>query len=211
MEANKQLLVYIKPPKTISQQIFCLNQEISSKFHNDYLSHLKSVWESHLMVYLSPMLLINTDKILKIVGESALAIKPFMIKLGDFTTKEDKYLFVSVEEQSQAHFKTIHDDLVLGLKDCRDQTISKKYLDRWDNFSDEEKERIQNTGLPYLYEPHMTVARLLSEELSLALEIIKDKSLRGQHFIAEKLCVAQESDEPEIDWTILAEYNLGSK
>lgn len=214
MSKSKQLLIYIRPPLTVSERIFNLNKFLSNRFHNTYLSHLENVvpkWESHLMLYLSPMPQENIQKILAVVKLITKKTSSFKVKFGHFETDPaSKYIFIKTDEESRAPINKIREELVDKLKIFRGKTIKQKYLKKWDSFTKEEQERIKNAGLPYIYQPHITVARLESNEIDEALKLIADKSFKGESFIASEVRIAQANDDLNALWSVLASFKLST-
>jgi len=180
MEDNdKQILIFVRPPKEISRRIYKLNKLLSSKFHNSYMSHVPFEWESHLMVYLSPMPNHNLNSILQESQQIVAQTRSFTVKLGGFEIAAGNYLVIAIDKESAPRLHQLHDNLV----------------------NDKEKIRIKDTGIPYPYEPHLSVAKLLPEELNSAMSLIKDNSFSGESFLARELIVSQQSDNVATDWS----------
>ncbi len=189
MEEAKHYLIYFEPPLSISTRIQKLYKIISSKHKNSYNSLVNGIWRSHLMVYLSSMPEENETKILTVVKKIAENLKPFKVKLSDFEKEDSGYIFVGIEKNYHKQLKSIREKLIDELLPYRDSSIKKKYLDKWDSFSNPEKQRIKKTGLPYKYKPHLTVARVLPEETKSAIKLIEDKSLKSTHFTVNTIQV----------------------
>lgn len=205
---NKQILIYIKPPDEVSDKVFELNNLISSSFHNDYRSNIDGKWQSHLMLFLSRMNINHISEIIDSSRKAITGVRPFKVTFGTFKVESPKYLFLEIDKNSVSNFSAIHERLVNELQTYRDQSINQKYLDKWSKFSEDEKERIKLTGLPYKYEPHITIARVLPEELYSTENLIRDKSMKRITFEAKTLCIAQEEQTVDSDWKIVGEIKL---
>lgn len=134
------------------------------------------------MVYLSPMPEKNEAKILEVVKQVAENLKPFEVKMSDFEKEGSGYIFVGVDKKCHMQLRDIRDELIDRLLQFRDSSIKKKYSDKWESFSEQEKQRIKKTGLPYKYRPHLTVAKVLPQEVDRATSLIENKSLKGSCF-----------------------------
>lgn len=205
---EKQILIFIRPPLAVSKKILKLHRLLASKFHNEYMNHATFEWESHLMVYLSPMPISKTKDIVEITSEVVKKFQPFIIKLGNFAEIPGNFIAIKIEGTSFNTLEKIHLDLVQELVHLRGKGIKPKYLERWDTFDKEEKQRIKQTGLPYKYLPHLTLARLPSEEIPKALKFIEKLNFLGKPFQARGLMVAQESDSPLVDWNIIGDFKF---
>ncbi len=200
---NRQTLVFVKLPKEISDKVYELNQIISSECNNDYRSNLDGIWQSHLMLFLSVTKSESQNEILKKVKEIVNSLEKFQVVLGDFKKESEKFIFIDIDEASKIKFASVHDKLVNKLQLYRDQTINPKYLEKWNQFSDKEKQLIKTTGLPYPYESHITIARVLPEELNKAGNLIESKSMTGLAFEVEEILVAQDIHTESSDWEII--------
>lgn len=136
------------------------------------------------MVYLSPMPEKNETGILNVVKRTAENLKSFEVKMSNFEIESSGYIFVGVDRKCHKQLKDIRDELINKLLQYRDSSIKKKYLDKWESFSELEKQRINKTGLPYKYKPHLTVAKVQPQEVDRAFSLIKNKGLRGSCFDA---------------------------
>ena len=141
------------------------------------------------MAYLSPMPVENEQKILDVVTKLNKVIPKFRVKLEGFVKGTNGYIFVALDEKSQNKLKEIRNQLIDSLLPYRDSTIKQKYLDKWERFSEEEKDRIKTTGLPYEYEAHLTLAQVPEGKEEEVIEILQGNSLNGQNFEAIKLQV----------------------
>lgn len=189
MGESKNYLIHFEPPQELSNKIQYIFNKISSEFDNTYNSLIDGIWRSHLMVYLSPMPVANEPEILKVLELISKELKPFRVVLGDFVKGSNGYIFVEVNNKYQNTLIEIREKIIEALYPLRDTAIKQKYLDKWDQFSSEEKERIKLTGLPYEYNAHFTVAQVPADKQDEALSIIKDRGLSGESFTASELQV----------------------
>jgi len=189
MENEKLFLIYIPVPEQISEKIHQINEIINSKFDtNSYSSFYKGKWQSHIMLYLSPMDVERQEDIVKEVELLSKKLKKFRVVLGDFEKASGNYLFIGVKDDPDGYLRYVHDELVKILLSFRNSVIKEKYLQKWDSYTSEEQERIKNTGVPYEYVSHTSVASLDNEEeVKEAINILKEISLDGSYFDAEKI------------------------
>lgn len=211
MQKEKLFLIYIPVPEHISEKIYQMNEIINGKFdNNSYSSFYKGKWQSHIMLYLSPM---SVDKQSDIVREIKLIckdLKRFKITLGDFEEATGNYLFIGVKDDPEGSIKCLHENIVKALLPFRCTLIKEKYLQKWDSYTIEEQDRIKNTGTPYNYVPHTSVASLDNEEeVKTAIKMLEDKSLKGLGFIIDRIEIMTSNINDYTDKEIIASFNIG--
>ncbi|KKU83377.1 MAG: hypothetical protein UY11_C0021G0017 [Candidatus Amesbacteria bacterium GW2011_GWC2_47_8] len=143
----------------------------------------------------------NLNSILQESQQIVAQTRSFTVKLGGFEIAAGNYLVIAIDKESAPRLHQLHDNLVNRFTSLRGKGINPKYLEKWAIFSDKEKIRIKDTGIPYPYEPHLSVAKLLPEELNSAMSLIKDNSFSGESFLARELIVSQQSDNVATDWS----------
>lgn len=210
MENEKLYLVYIPVPEYISDKIHQMNLLVTDRFENNsYSSFYKGKWESHIMLYLSPMACSRQGDIIREVELLSKKFKKFKIILDDFEEASGNYLFIGVRDEPTDTIKYFHDELVNAMLPFRDSSIKEKYLQMWDTYSVEEQNRIKTTGIPYEYVPHTSVASLSSEsEVAEAKSMLKDKSLEGLEFEADKLDIMISGVNDYTNKEIIASFDL---
>lgn len=160
MQDLAQYLIYIPVPQNISNQFEEWNKFIGSKHANTYKTYIDDKWSSHLMLYLSPMPGKNLTKILDEIKTFSSTLSTTKISFDRFTSKPDGFIFAEISEDSKTLLEEMHSNLVNILLRYRDQNIKPKYLERWDTYSEKQRNNIKTTGIPYEYEPHITVAKV---------------------------------------------------
>lgn len=186
---SKTFLIYIPPSEEVSNLIEKANIVLRPNHpNNTYIPLYKGKWYSHLMVYLSPMPVTETENIINAVNKITNNISRFTVKLSDIEMADANYLQVRIDRESQVFIRSIREKLVEVLLPYRDKTIKSKYLQKWDSFSDDEKVRIKTTGIPYVYEPHLTIGVFGdTDELKQAYEEVKQINFTGENFEANKI------------------------
>lgn len=185
----KNYLIHFEPPQRISDQIQKMYATISNNFENKYNSIVDGIWRSHLMVYLSPMPVSNQENILQVVKDISKTLTPFQIELGNIVKGTSGYIFIEIDELAQTQLEEIRNKLIERLMPLRDSYIKQKYLERWDELSKIEQERIRTTGLPYEYKAHFTIAQVPEGSQEEAIATIKENTVAGEKFTANKLQV----------------------
>jgi len=186
---TKSFLIYIPPSQEISDLIEKVNIKLRENHpSNTYIPLYKGKWHCHLMVYLSPMPSENEESIIDVVQKLTKEVSPFKVELRDLNYADSNYLYIGVNEDARIKLESIHNKLVEKLSPLRDQTIKEKYLQKWDSFSEEEKNRIRTTGLPYKYTPHITLGVFSGKtEQSVAYKEALPYNLKGNSFVANSI------------------------
>jgi 2'-5' RNA ligase len=186
---SKSFLVYIPPSEYVSDLLKEVNQKLRDRHpSNTYLPLYQGKWHSHLMLYLSPMPVKNQGRIIEKVKAISKKIILFNIELSELEMAESNYLYIGVNKEAKVILENIHNNLVEALYPHRDTTIKEKYLQKWDSFSEEEKNRIKTTGLPYIYVPHTTLGVFENKkELEQAYNEAQEFNLTGKSFTADRI------------------------
>ena len=200
-------LVYFEPPKEISEKVEELNNLISRKYENLYSSYMDGEWFSHIAVYFqSPMPEKNKDIILNATKQIASQIGSFEAALEDFILGSSGYIFVDLDKDSKEKFHEIFKLFRENVRGLEGVQISDKYLEKWKEFSEKERKRVEETGRPYPYQAHISIVKLVEEKKNEeALEMIRDKSLKGYTFTTDKIKVLDYYNKTNY---LIGEYEL---
>lgn len=207
---ERRTIVFFKPSKEVCDRYFEVFKLLSDKFHNEYMAHAKDYsWDPHVMVYLSSIPLSNTHDVIKKVGEIAREFSPFEILFTYYKALSGSYISSQATDPA-GNLKRLNSRLIDALSPFRTQKIEGKYQEKWDSFTDEEKERTQKYGIPYEYSSHLTIAKLRPEECEPALELLKSQQagLRGLSFTANTLLIAQDNLDPHANWPVIGHFEL---
>lgn len=202
-------MVYFESPGEVSNKVEAFNKLISKDFENTYQSYMDGKWFSHIAVwYQSPMPKHNESKILSAVEKIATDTRSFDVTLKDFVLGSSGYVFVDLDDSSKKRFHSIYKLLRKEIGDLKGIEIAKKYLERWESFSDKEKLRVKETGRPYQYQAHISVAKVAEDKNAEALKLLKDKSLGGYKFTADRIKVL---DFYNNNYKLIGEFLLENK
>jgi hypothetical protein len=210
VKSNKLFLIYLSVPKKISEKIFEINKLISRRFpENSYSAFYKGKWQSHIMLYLSPMDMADKENIIREIRSIAEGTKTFRVVFDDFEKASGNYLFVGIKDEPKGSIKGLHNKIVRALLPFRDGVIKEKYLQKWESFSSEERERIKSTGVPYEYVPHTSVATLGSEkEVLEAINEIKNLSPKGVEFEVKRIEIMTSNVDDYEDKEIVSSFDI---
>jgi hypothetical protein len=204
---EKRTIICFYPSEEICSLYKQAYDRISSKFPNDYMSHAKFTWRPHLMVYLSELPVQNNPKIISVVEKIASQTLSFKVMIHEPYTMSANYIAYGISSPND-ELISINKELVKQIAPLRGTVIRQKYLDNWSNYSNEQRRLLKDTGLPYPYESHLSIAKLLPEQNIQALKLISDIPLAGKEFIASEIIIAQDHGVPEEDWPVLAKFQL---
>lgn len=208
---ERRTIIFFRPSDEVNNKYFEIYNQLSSRFHNEYMSHAISYdWSPHVMVFYSPMPVENTTGIIQAISRIAEKTIPFIVKFDKTILLPGGFISAGIDDRS-GNLSKLNDEIVNGLSLFRGEGIMAKYLEKMDAFTEEERERIKKTGHQHKYTAHLSIAKLLPEENQLAMKLLADRKLdlSGEEFLADILMFAQDNLNPDSDWPVIAKFPLG--
>jgi len=207
MLTTKFHTIYIPLPKHINDELFTLYKDLSQKYTNEYLN--EKSWKAHITIGVLPLTDKDTGKFVQIGTKILDTIEKFPVSFSTFELSTDKrYIFLEPDTPSKEKVMELRKRFEKETKDKFTIEIPGKYKEKWDTYTNEEKEQLKQTGSPYLFEPHVSIVKLDPAESEKALMEIKDNKILKESFIVDEFHISGQSVDPMNQFPILKKILL---
>jgi len=207
MLTTKFHTIYIPLPKQINDELFTLYKDLSQKYTNEYLN--EKSWKAHITIGVLSLTDNDTGTFVEIGTKIVDTIEKFPVSFSTFELSADKrYIFLEPDTSSKEKIMTLRKRFEKETKDKFTIEIPEKYREKWYTYTDEEKERLKQTGSPYVFEPHVSIVKLDPTESEKALSEIKDNKILKEFFIVDEFHISGQSEDPMNEYPILKKILL---
>jgi hypothetical protein len=207
MLTTKFHTIYIPLPKNFNDELFAIYKDLSQKYTNEYLN--ENSWKAHVTIGVLPLIDKDTETFVQIGTRVLAGIKKFSVSFSAFELSTDKrYIFLEPDVQSKEKIMELRKRFEKEIKDKFKIEIPRKYIEKWETYTDDEKERLQQTGSPYLFEPHVSIVKLDPTESENALKEIQNNKILEESFVVDEFHISGQSEDPLNEYPILKKIQL---
>lgn len=208
MLAIKFHTLLIPLPEKYHKELFSLYKNISKKFVNQYLD-AKS-FKAHITIGVLPLRDDETKKFVAACTKAVAETKKFVVTFDHFKLgKDKKYIFLNLDKSSEKKILSLRKRFEKETKGKFKIEIPEKYLEKWDNYTKTEKDRLRNSGSPHKFEPHISIVKLNPQESEKAFEETRKCDILKKSFEVSRFYISGQSEDPNNQYPVLKEIIVG--
>lgn len=202
--------IYMTLPADLSARLGDISKRLSEKYENLYLG--ECYIDFHITVLSFNVAMENSTKFLEEARNTLEVAKPVAVKLGDLgiSSEGHDYIFLNPDAESKERIVALRDRLWAKLSGLRDAGLTEEQKEEWDGLSDEERQRITDTGSKHSFSPHISIIKMTPEEAAEAMESLDAGEFQGREFPADEIAVARGASGHEMHdpFRVLAKIKL---
>lgn len=189
-------------PTLLEDKINNLYSELNSRFNIEIDS-----FKPHICIFSAALENEDTDLFINTATKLLKDLKPFQLTFSGLRQIENKYIFLELDDPSNNYLESINQ---LFVQKFEDRLINMRnfYELHGINLSSEEKTNIKNYGSRYVFNPHLTIAKVTSLNANRVYEFVDSQLEDWEYFITKTVYITKQDDSNPSTFPTIAEVKI---